>query len=147
MNGLVRLINGFPFAGKPAIRRLIFDMYQSTTAVERRRRYLQTMGWLIVFALLHAGQATMGIYALGFNAPIWVKIIDVLYVAANVGVVIAQIQLCFRATRFFFRFRDLFSKTNRNYTDYSDAAAGMMVALTLVGQAIFLFPWFWYLNS
>ena len=136
MKWFTKFVGRLPFAGKMSIRPLVFGLYHSTTAVERRKSYLYILTLLVFFVLLHAVQARMGIQALGFNSPIWAKAISGLYALANVFVVLTQLHLGFRTTRFFFG--GLYPRSKRSYVDYSGAEVEIMLAVTIGGQIVFL---------
>lgn len=134
MKWFTKFVGRLPLSGKMPIRLLVFGLYHSTTAVERRKSYLYILTILVFFVLLHVVQAIMGIQVLGFNSPIWAKAISGLYALVNVFVVLTQLHLGFRTTRFFFR--GLYPRSKRSYIDYSGAEVAM--AVTLVGQIVFL---------
>jgi len=137
MKKFAQLIGRLPFAGKMAIRPLIFALYSSTKKVERRNSYLLLMSLLIMYILLHGVQMKMGIRALEFESPTWAKVISALYAITNFCVVLTQIQLCYRATRFFMR--GLYPRVKRSYVENSRLEIAIMLAVTLGGQIIFLY--------
>jgi hypothetical protein len=136
MKWFTKLVGRLPFAGKMSIRPLVFGLYHSTTAIERRNSYLRILRLLAFFVLLHAVQTEMGIQALGFDSPIYAKAISGLYVLANVLVILTQLHLVFRTTRFFFS--GLYPRSKRGYVGYSGAEMAIMLAVTIGGQIVFL---------
>ena len=142
MKRFAKLIGRLPFAGKMTIRPFIFTLYHSTTMEERKRSYLRFVVLIIFFVLLHGVQAEMGIRALSFNSPLWAKAISGLYAIANISVVLTQIYLGFKATRF--RFCAPLPRAKRKDDGYSSADALIMMAVTLGGQILFLFFYNWY---
>jgi hypothetical protein len=142
MKSFAKLIDKLPFAGKLTIHPVIFGLYQSTTKEERRSSYLQILGLLILFILFHVLQVNMGIKALEFNAPVWVKVVSALYAIANTCIVLTQIYLVFRTTRFYFCAP--LPRMMREYAGYSDVQAVTMIAVTLGGQIIFLSLYYWF---
>ena len=142
MKSFAKLIGKLPFAGKLAIRPTIFSFYQSVTERERRRNYLWLLLLFVSFVLLHGVQAKMGIEALGFDSPIWAKMVSALYAAANICVIVTQIYLGFRVTRFVFTAP--YPRMRRKGNDYSAKQANTMLVVTLGGQVIFLILYCWY---
>lgn len=136
MKEFARFIGMLPFAGKMTIRPLVYRFYQSTTKTERRRSYLHLVVLLVFFVLFHAVQAKMGVQALSFNAPTWVKAISGLYALANICVVLTQMYLGFRATNFLFK--GLYPRTNRSHPKWTDVEVVTILAVTLGGQIVFL---------
>jgi hypothetical protein len=137
MESFAKLIGKLPFAGKIAIRLIIFSFYQSMTAQKRRWNYLWLMLLLVFFVLFHGVQAQMGIEALSFDAPYVVKVVSALYAVANVCVVLTQMYLGFRATHFLFCAP--YPRMQRRDRGYSAANTAIMFAITLGGQTIFCF--------
>ena len=144
MRSFVRFVNRLPLAGKLAIRPFIFSLYQSTTKKERRRRYLSV---LILFGFLfctHVYQAWSGFRVFSFNAPIWAKAIGGLYALVNASVVVAQVSLLIRATRFFWK--GAFPRTKyRQCRLFSSSEALTMMVVTLGGQIVFGLTYFAYM--
>lgn len=136
MKWFSKFVGRLPFAGKMSIKPLVFALYQSTTSIERLKSYISILILLIFFVLLHTVQARMGIQALSFNSPIWAKAISGLYALANIFVVMTQLHLCFRTTRFFFV--GLYPRRKRSYAGYSGDEMMTMLVVTLVGQIVFL---------
>lgn len=142
MKGFAKLIGRLPFAGKMSIKSLVFGLYQSTTREERQWSYAKLAGLLVLFILLHGVQMKMGIRALEFDSPIWAKVVSAIYAIANFCVVLTQIHLGYRTTRFFFR--GLYPRVKRSYTEHSGTEVAIMLVVTLGGQIIFLSQYLWY---
>lgn len=136
MKSFAKFISRLPFTGKISIKQLVFGLYQATTPEERRRSYLKLAALLVLFILPHAVQMKMGISALGFNSPIWAKGVSALYALANSCVVLTQIHLGYRTTRFFFW--GLYPRAKRSYAKHSGTEVAIIRAVTLGGQIIFL---------
>ena len=101
------------------------------------------MLFLGVNVILHAAQAALGIVALGFNAPVWVKIFMGLYALTNSIVTLAQTSLTFRAIQFYFR--GLYSRGKKNYHhNISTSEWKTMMAVTWVGQTAFVLLFAFY---
>ncbi len=142
MKGFAKFIAKLPLMGKLTIRPLVFGVYQSTNTTERANRYLWFMVVLVLYLLLHAVQAIIGINALGFNSPVWVKVICALYAFINACVVLAQFYLGYRVTRF--NLGNTYPRTERSYDDHSDTEVLIMKIVTIGGQTVFLSLFFWY---
>ncbi|MEK7514468.1 MAG: hypothetical protein AAB587_01455 [Patescibacteria group bacterium] len=142
MKSFAKLVGMLPFIGKMLIRPYVFNLYQSTRGEERRWSYVYLMVLLVLLTLFHGVLAKMGIRALSFDSPIWVKAISALYTITNICVILSQIYLGFRATCFFLRARE--NRAWRNDTGYSAAEAVTMIAVTLAGQIIFFSLYLWY---
>lgn len=142
MKGFTKFIGRLPFAGKMSIKPLVFGLYQSTTQEERQWAYAKLAGLLVAFILLHGVQMTMGVEALEFDSPIWAKVVSALYAIVNFCVVLTQLHLGYRTTRFYFK--GLYPKTKRGYTEHSGNEVAIMLAVTLGGQIIFLSQYSWF---
>lgn len=142
MKGFTKLIGRLPFTGKMSIKPLVFGLYQSTTREERLWSYAKFASFLVLFILLHGVQMKMGIRALEFDSPIWTKVVSAIYAIVNFCVVLIQIHLGYRTTRFFFR--GLYPRAKRGYTEHSSTEVAIMLAVTLGGQIIFLSQYLWY---
>ncbi len=142
MRSFAKFIGRLPFVGKMSIKPLVFALYQSTTPEERRWNYFKLASFLTLFILLHGVQMQMGITALKFDSPVWAKIVSAFYGVTNFCVVLTQIHLGYRTTRFFLK--GLYPRVRRNYTKHSGSEVAIMLAVTLGGQIIFLSQYLWY---
>jgi uncharacterized membrane protein YhaH (DUF805 family) len=141
MKSFAKLVGKLPLIGKLLIRPYVFNLYQSMTSRERRRNYIHLMVLLVLFILFHGVLAKMGIRALSFDSPMWVKVISVLYAIANICVILSQIYLGFRATHFFLKAP---LRAGKNDCGYSDAETVVMIIVTLGGQIVFFSLYLWY---
>jgi hypothetical protein len=130
-----KFIGELPFVGKMTIRPFVYSFYQSKTETERQRSYLHLMILLVFFVLFHAVLGWMGLQMFGFVAPIWVRVAGGLYALANICVVLTQIYLGFRVTKFLFD--GLYPRTNRVRPEWNSAEALTMVSVTIGGQIVF----------
>ena len=142
MKRFAKLIGMFPFCGKLTIRPFVFGIYQSTTGGGRWKNYAALMVVLLLFILLHGLQAKMGVEALNFSAPIWVRGVAGLYALINACVVLTQIHLVFRAT--YFSLAKPLAKEKRVYYCHSEAEKLKMIVITLGGQIVFLLIYILY---
>lgn len=101
----------------------------------RRFSYLGVVVLLSYFVYAHTSQAWDGLQVLGFNAPIWAKAIGGLYALVNASVVVAQVSLLIRATRFFWKAP--FPRTTRKSPLYTLSEFLLVSAVTIGGQAVF----------
>lgn len=142
MKGFSKFIGKLPFAGKIWIRPLALKVYQSTTASERRQKFLYLMAILVLFVLSHAIQAMAGIYALSFDSSFWAKAISALFAVVNVCVVLTQIYLGIRVTHFCICAP--YPRVKRTGNNYSTVEVVTMFAVTSSGQIIFCLFYLWY---
>jgi hypothetical protein len=134
MKSFTRFVGRLPFSGKLLIRQFVFGLYRSTTKTERRRKYLSLVILLSIYVPVHVLQAVLGIQALDFNAPIWVKVFMSLYALINISVVLVQISLGFRATKFCFR--GLYSQTKKKYNHVLSTSERRTIQLVTGGGQI-----------
>lgn len=142
MKRFTKIIGKLPLSGKVAIRQLVFGIVQSTTWEVRKRYYIGFMILLTISIPVHGMQLLLGLIALGFNSPIWARIVSVLYALVNLCVILTQAYLGYRMIRFVSR--QLYSQVKRNYIDYSFDKSLTMTAITLGCQLIFLLQFFLY---
>ncbi len=142
MRSFTRFVDKLPFAGKMSIKPLVFSLYQSTTRFERKKKYRNLSIFLFLFALLHVVQLNMGIQALHFTSPVWAKVVSFLYAAANFAVVVTQFHLLYRVTRFYFK--GSYPRGKVSYCEHTGTEMLTMLAVTLIGQIIFLSQYNWY---
>jgi len=142
VKSFVKLIGRLPFAGKIPIRPFVFGLYQSTTTAKRRRSYLWLMALLVLLVVAYGAGARMGVRALSFDSPTWAKAISVAYVVVNACIILTQIYLGFRATRFCLRAS--YPRVKRSNTGYSYAEIAVMFVVTSTGQFMFFLLYFLY---
>ena len=149
MKSCAQLVGKLPFAGKITLRPFIFGLYLSTTKERRRTAWLNLLALLIIFSLGHGKQVRMGIKICEYGVPVWVRAIGALYAMINASVILTQVYLAYRITRFYFR--GPLPRMDRTYVEYSAAQTMTMTAVTLGGQILFgaLYLWFrcWTSNS
>jgi len=142
MKSFFRFIGMLPFIGKIGIKLLVYHFYQSMTASERKQSYLHLIVFLAYSILLHATQAMVGIQALSFNSPLWVKVISGLYAIINICVILTQAYLGLRITNFWRR--GMCPRTNKAMPEWTISEVATMLAVTFGGQIFFITLYLWY---
>lgn len=112
------------------------------TKKERRWNYLCSLSLLIFFILIHALQAQMGIEALSFHSPLWVKIIVAVYALVNISVLITQAYLALRITRSLFT--SPCARKKRTAPLWTIGEVLTTVVVTFGGQMIFRCYYLYY---
>lgn len=135
MKKFARLIGRLPFCGKLAIQPLTFKLYESMTVKERKHNYLKLCALLVIFILCHVSQVRMGFNGWSFNAPIPFKIASALYAIINASVVLTQIYLTYRVSRFFFC--SPLPRAKREYALYPPKEVLLMLLVTYGGQIVY----------
>ncbi len=131
------MIGKLPFSGKMSIAPLIFNFYNSTNSIDRKKSYFIIAGLLSAFVLFHGVQAQMGIKGLGYNAPMILKIVFGFYACVNVCVSLTQFYLFVRCTHFLLTSKT-YPKIKRDWKGHTDKQKVLMAVVTLGGQIIFL---------
>ena len=138
MKKFARFVGRFPFAGKLAIRPLVFLFYESRTRAQCRFRYSVVATFILVFAMMHEAQIRSGWRLLQAADLFLIKAFSFLYVFANVCSVIVQFYLTWRMTRFLMV--GSFPRRKKALVRlYSMAEAGVMLTVTLGVQFFFIF--------
>lgn len=144
MKNFVRLINELPFSGKCLTQLAVSTLCQTTTHAERTIVYVLSLLMLLaMFIAAHTLQAMLGVRVLFFEPPIWVRIVSILYIIANVCVVLVQAHLSLRITHFYL-FAP-YSNSKKSLPPYSVIQITTMAVVTLVGQLVFLYSTISYL--
>ena len=135
MKILAKLIGTLPLAGKMVIRPLVFHLYQSPSTEQRSQNYARLILLLVLLAILHLVQMSLGIEAVLCTSPMWAKVVSVLYAIANFCVALTQVQLSFRATGFYRK--GSYPQKKRGYKKYSTQQELHMIIVTIGGQIVF----------
>jgi hypothetical protein len=143
MKKFAKFISSLPFSGKIALGKLVFAVYFARTFSERKRAFIKVLVILILFLLGHTQQALMGFEGIHSHAPIWIMPIFFLYFLTNTGVVITQIYVTYRVTKFYLG--NNYPKENKNILKkISEKSAKRMSIFTWLGQIIFIVPYIIY---
>ncbi len=102
MKRFYRTVSAFPFVGKFAIGKELFEVYEATSLPDRRKEFREAVMLLICMVIAHAAQAFAGGVAMLFDAPWYAKVYFGLYALANASVTLTQIWLLWRVSDFHF---------------------------------------------
>jgi hypothetical protein len=145
MKKFAQFIGALPFLGRMKIRPAVYSFYLSTSKEERQTRYLRVMGLLIIMILIHVCLAWFGFEALSFHAPLWVKVVYVVYALTNSAVVLTQIYLCVRVSTFLGM--DLYPHGIKNQHTWTISERRAMWGVTLGGNLVFFVCFFFYWST
>lgn len=146
MKSFTKFVSKLPFSGKALIRPVIFALYQSIAASERKQNYLNAIFLLTLFILAHAVQVSFAVRMMSFDAPAWVRVISAFYALVNICVCVVQMHICFRATRFYlYAPYPRAARNGRGAPNVKMTIEGMIaLVITLSGQIFFFSLYFHY---
>lgn len=102
MKRFYRTVSAFPFVGKFAIGKELFEVFEATSLERRSKEFREAVGLLVLMVIGHTAQAWLGYTAMFFDAPWYAIVYYGLYGFANLSVTLTQVWLLWRVTDFHF---------------------------------------------
>jgi|GEM_PF-3633384 hypothetical protein len=132
-----KLVSKMPFVGKVLIRAYLFKFYHSRTYSARLKNFHQILILLSALIFFHETQIALGAVIFLLASCVFIKILAIMYITANISVTILQTRLVGRAVNFL-NFK--LPLTNRKYKNpYSTFQAIEMFLVTFGGIFGFFF--------